>query len=321
VSVPRRPWVHSRAVVTGGAGFVGSHLCERLVGAGSEVVCIDNFSTGSRRNVAGLADNPRFRLVEADVSAGLPVEGPVDTVLHFASPASPPDYFRLPVETLLVGSEGTRHCLELAERAGARFLLASTSEVYGDPVEHPQPESYWGNVNPVGPRSVYDEAKRFGEAITMAYRRSRGVDTGIARIFNTYGPRMRPDDGRVVSNFVVSALRGEPLTVHGDGGQTRSFCYVDDEVNGLLALAASDLAGPVNIGNPIELTVLELARIVLEVTGSASQVRHVPVRVDDPSQRQPDITLATEALGWSPSVELREGIDRTAAWFRRQLAS
>jgi dTDP-glucose 4,6-dehydratase len=306
----------ARVVVTGGAGLLGSHLCERLVQAGSEVVCVDDLSTGSRANLAGLSDHPRFRFVQADVTDGLALEGPIDAVLHFASPASPPDYLRLPLETLRVGSEGTRQCLELARRCNARMLLASTSEVYGDPLEHPQTESYWGNVNPIGPRSVYDEAKRFAEALTAAYRRTLGVDTAIVRIFNTYGPRMRPDDGRVVSNFLTAALAGRPLTVYGDGTQTRSFCYVDDEVSGLLALLGSDLAGPVNIGNPDEYTMLELARLVLEVTGSSSTIEHRPLPVDDPTQRRPDITLATSLLGWKPHTPLAEGLRATADWFR-----
>jgi len=309
----------ARAVVTGGAGFLGSHLCERLLAAGTEVVCVDNLVTGSRDNLAAVLDRPGFTLVEADVSAGLPVDGPVDAVLHLASPASPPDYLRLPVETLLVGGVGTLHCLELAHRHRARFLLASTSEVYGDPLEHPQREDYWGHVNPVGPRSVYDEAKRYAEALTMAHRRARGVDTAIVRIFNTYGPRLRPEDGRVVSNFIAAALRGEPLTVHGDGNQSRSFCYVDDEVRGLLALLESGLSGPVNIGNPAEVTVLDLAEVVLDVTGSSVPIRFEPGRDDDPVRRRPDIGLASAELGWKPEVALRQGIERTVDWFAERL--
>jgi dTDP-glucose 4,6-dehydratase len=309
----------SRVVVTGGAGLLGSHLCERLVATGSEVVCVDNFVTGERANLAALDGNPAFTLLEADVSAGLPVDGPVDAVLHFASPASPPDYLRLPLETMLVGSQGTLHCLELAEHHGARMLLASTSEVYGDPAEHPQTERYWGNVNPIGPRSVYDEAKRFAEALTSSFRRDRGVDTTIVRIFNTYGPRLRPDDGRVVSNFITSALRSAPLTIYGDGTQTRSFCYVDDEIDGILALLRSGHPGPVNIGNPVEFTMLELATLVLEVTGSTSTIVRRDLPLDDPTQRRPDITLAASELGWKPQVELREGLERTVAWFRTRL--
>lgn len=308
----------ARAVVTGAAGLLGSHLCRRLVAGGSEVVGVDNLSTSDGTNLGDLGGHPRFRLVEADVTAGIPVDGPVDAVLHFASPASPPDYLRLPLETLRVGSAGTWHALDLAEASGARFLLASTSEVYGDPLAHPQDERYWGNVNPVGPRSVYDEAKRFGEALTAAYRRERGVDTAIVRIFNTYGPGMRPDDGRVVSNFLAAALRGDPLTLYGSGEQTRSFCYVDDEVAGILALLRSPLPGPVNIGNPAECSVAELARVVLEVTGSPSPIEHRPLPEDDPTQRRPDITLASGALGWVPRVSLRDGLQRTADWFARR---
>jgi nucleoside-diphosphate-sugar epimerase len=308
-----------RVVVTGGAGFIGSHLCEQLVNSGADVVCVDNFATGSADNVEGLLDRPNFTLIETDVSEGLPVDGPVDSVLHFASPASPVDYVELGIETLLVGSAGTRHCLDLAESRGARCILASTSEVYGDPLEHPQTESYWGNVNPIGPRSVYDEAKRFAEALTMAYHRSRGVDVGVARIFNTYGPRMRPNDGRVVSNFIVQALSNRPLSIYGDGSQTRSFCYVDDLVAGILALLRSDLVGPVNLGNPNELTMLELANVILEVTGSASTLDHRPIPQDDPTQRCPDISLARRALGWNPGIDLATGAARTARYFAHHL--
>ncbi len=301
-----------RVAVLGGAGFLGSHLCDRLVARGDTVVCVDDFSTGRRSNVAHLGGHPGFTLVEADVSRAIPVEGPLDAVCHLASPASPPDYLARPLETLAVGSEGTRLGLELAERNGARFLLASTSEVYGDPTVHPQPESYWGNVNPVGPRSVYDEAKRFAEALTFAHHRARGADVGVVRIFNTYGPRLRPDDGRVVSNFLAQALRGEPLTVYGDGSQTRSLCYVDDEVGGLLAMLDAPVAGPVNIGNPDEHTVLELARTVLELTGSASTIVHRPLPADDPERRRPDIALARQLLGWEPTTPLAVGLARTA---------
>jgi dTDP-glucose 4,6-dehydratase len=304
-----------RVVVTGGAGFLGSHLCEALVGRGDRVVAVDDMSTGVVDNVDSLLADPSFELVEADVSAGVPVEGPVDAVMHFASPASPPDYLARPLETLAVGSEGTRHSLALAAEHGARFILASTSEVYGDPVVHPQPETYWGNVNPVGPRSVYDEAKRFAEALTMATHRTTGLDVGILRIFNTYGPRLRPGDGRVVSNFLVQAIEGRPLTVYGDGSQTRSLCFVDDEVAGILALLDSDLTGPVNIGNPDELTVLELAHAVLALTGSSSTVVYEPLPTDDPTRRRPDITLARRELGWEPVVALEEGLRRTAEFF------
>jgi dTDP-glucose 4,6-dehydratase len=307
----------TRAVVTGGAGFLGSHLCEALLARGDEVVCLDNFLTGSPDNVAHLTPNPRFRLVRSDVTDYLHVGGPVDIVLHFASPASPVDYLKLPIETLKVGSIGTLHALGLARDKGARFILASTSEVYGDPEVHPQPETYWGNVNPVGPRGVYDEAKRFAEAITLAYRNAHGVDTGIVRIFNTFGPRMRPDDGRAIPNFIRQALRGQPLTVAGDGTQTRSICYVDDLVAGILALVGSDQPGPVNIGNPHELSMLELARWVIELAGSRSTIVHIERPVDDPSVRRPDTTLAETALGWAPEVAIEDGLLRTIEWFRR----
>jgi dTDP-glucose 4,6-dehydratase len=302
-------------VVTGGAGFLGSHLCEALVARGDRVVAVDDLSTGVEANVASLVDNPAFDLVVADVSDTLPVEGPVDAVMHFASPASPPDYLARPLESLAVGSEGTRRALTLAAAHGARFVLASTSEVYGDPLVHPQPETYWGNVNPVGARSVYDEAKRFAEALTMAWHRARGTDVGIVRIFNTYGPRLRPGDGRVVSNFLTQAIDGRPLTVYGDGSQTRSLCFVDDEVAGILALLDSDLTGPVNIGNPDELTVLELAHAVLALTGSSSTIAYEPLPADDPTRRRPDITVARRELGWEPVVTLEEGLRRTAASF------
>ncbi len=302
-----------RQVVLGGAGFLGSHLCDHLVGRGDEVVCVDDFSTGRRSNVAHLDGHPRFTLVEADVSASLPVEGPVSGVFNLASPASPPDYLARPLETLATGSEGTRRGLQLAHRHGARFLMASTSEVYGDPDVHPQNEAYWGNVNPVGPRSVYDEAKRFAEALCMAHHRTLGTDVGIARIFNTYGPRLRPGDGRVVSNFLLQAMQGEPLTVYGDGSQTRSLCYVDDEVRGLVALFDADITGPVNIGNPDEHTVLELALSVVELMRSTSPIEHLPLPVDDPVRRRPDISLAKAVLGWEPTVSLRDGLLRTAA--------
>ena len=307
-------------MVTGAAGLLGSHLCRRLVADGCEVVGVDDLSTSDGTNLADLGADPRFGFVRADVTAGVPVDGPVDLVLHFASPASPPDYLRLPLETLRVGSAGTWHALDLAAGLGARLVLASTSEVYGDPLEHPQTESYWGNVNPVGPRSVYDEAKRFAEALTAAHRRERGVDTAIVRIFNTYGPGLRPGDGRVVSNFVAAALTGEPLTIYGTGEQTRSLCYVDDLVAGVLAVARSGLAGPVNLGNPAELTVSELAEEVLAVTGSSSPIEHLPLPVDDPTRRRPDITLATTELGWTPVVPVRDGLARTARWMADQLA-
>jgi len=309
-----------RVVVTGGAGFLGSHLGARLLDDGDEVVAVDNLATGHRRNLERLAGRTGFAFVEADVCDGIAVDGPVDAVLHFASPASPPRYLALPIETLRVGSVGTEAALRLAEARGARLVLASTSEVYGDPHVHPQPETYWGNVNSVGPRSVYDEAKRYAEALTMAYHRARGVDVGIVRIFNTYGPFLDPTDGRVVSNFLAQALRGEPLTVYGEGHQTRSFCYVDDEVAGILALLDSDLVGPVNIGNPDEFTVLELAEVVRDVIGTSVAIVHEPLPQDDPTQRRPDITVARTRLGWEPAVALREGLERTAAWFRSVLA-
>ncbi|HXW39338.1 MAG TPA: UDP-glucuronic acid decarboxylase family protein [Acidimicrobiales bacterium] len=309
----------SRMVVMGGAGFVGSHLCDQLLARGDEVVCVDDFSTGRPANVAHLVGSEGFELVEADVCDDIPVDGDVGGVFHLASPASPPDYLSLPLETLAVGSQGTRRGLELAARHGARFLMASTSEVYGDPEVHPQPESYWGHVNPVGPRSVYDEAKRFAEALVTAHRRARGTDTTIARIFNTYGPRLRPDDGRVVSNFLVQAIRGEPLTVYGDGTQSRSLCYVEDEVRGLLALFDSDLEGPVNIGNPDEYTMLELAETVIAQFGSSSTIAHLPLPADDPTRRRPDITLARRALGWEPTTPLAEGLARTAAYLAAEV--
>lgn len=310
----------ARVVVTGGAGFLGSHLCEQLLARGDEVVCVDNLVTGDRGNIAPFLDEPRFSFHQLDISEPFDIDGAVDAVLNFASPASPPDYLRLPIETLKVGSFGTMHALDLAHKHNARFLSASTSEVYGDPHVHPQTESYWGNVNPIGPRSVYDEAKRFGEAITMAYHRTYGVDTRLVRIFNTYGPRMRAGDGRVVSNFIVQALTGKPITIYGDGGQTRSFCFVEDEVRGFLALLDADgIHDPVNIGNPNEFTILELAEIVLEVVGSRAELVFEPLPQDDPTQRKPDITRARELLGWEPVVQLREGVARTAKYFADQL--
>ena len=301
--------------MTGAAGFLGSHLCQALVGRGDEVVAFDNLSTGVADNLAGLVGGDGFTFCPHDVTESLPVTGPVDAVLHLASPASPRDYLALPVQTLEVGSLGTFQTLRLARETGARYLLVSTSEVYGDPQVHPQPEGYWGHVNPIGPRSVYDEAKRFAEALTMAFHRAHGVDVRISRTFNTYGPRLRAGDGRVLSNFIVAALAGEPLTVYGDGSQTRSFCYVDDQISGLLALLESDHVGPVNIGNPEERTVLELAETVLKVTGSASELVFEPLPTDDPVRRRPDISLAREVLGWEPVVPLEEGLVRTVAWF------
>ena len=310
----------ARVVVTGGAGFVGSHLCERLLERGDAVVCVDNLVTGSESNVAHLHDHDRFEFTRHDVIEPFAVDGSVDAVMHLASPASPVDFARIPIEILNVGSRGTENCLQLAQAKGARFFLASTSEVYGDPHVHPQPESYWGNVNPIGPRGVYDEAKRYAEALTMAYHRHHGVDVRIVRIFNTYGPRMRPEDGRVVSNFITQALQGQPLTVYGDGSQTRSFCFVDDQVEGQLALLDGDVTGPVNIGNDGEFTMLELAEVVIEVTGSASEITFEPLPTDDPTRRRPDLTQAMTALGWKPRVELRDGVARTAEFFAEVLA-
>ncbi|HUG40843.1 MAG TPA: UDP-glucuronic acid decarboxylase family protein [Longimicrobiales bacterium] len=306
-----------RILITGAAGFLGSHLCDRFIAEGHHVIGMDNFSTGHPDNIAHLFQGERFHFIEHNVTDYIYVEGPLDGVLHFASPASPVDYLEMPIPTLKVGSLGTHKTLGLAKSKDARYLLASTSEVYGDPQVHPQVESYWGNVNPIGPRGVYDEAKRFAEAMTMAYHRYHHVDTRIVRIFNTYGPRMRPGDGRVVSNFIVQALRGEPLTVYGDGSQTRSFCYVDDEVDGIYRLFMSDYVEPVNIGNPGEFTVLELAEKVTEITGSDSDIRHLPLPTDDPTVRQPDISLARRVLGWEPAIDLDEGLRMTIPHFRR----
>jgi dTDP-glucose 4,6-dehydratase len=308
-----------RILITGAAGFLGSHLCDRFLAQGHRVVGMDNFITGHPDNIAHLIGRAEFEFVQHDVTNFIYVEGAVDGVLHFASPASPVDYLEKPIQTLKVGSLGTHKALGLAKAKGARFLLASTSEVYGDPQVHPQPESYWGNVNPVGPRGVYDEAKRFAEAMTMAYHRFHGVETRIVRIFNTYGPRMRPGDGRVVSNFIVQALRGEPLSIYGDGSQTRSFCYVDDLVDGIFRLFFSDRSEPVNIGNPDEFTVAELAERVLRLTGSPSQLGRRPLPEDDPKVRRPNIQVARDVLGWEPRVPLEEGLKRTIPHFRRMV--
>ncbi|HHS97984.1 MAG TPA: SDR family oxidoreductase [Chloroflexi bacterium] len=309
-----------RILITGGAGFIGSHLCDRLLAEGHEVIAMDNLSTGSIENIAHLAGHERFHFIKHDVTNYIYVPGPLDAVLHLASLPSPVDYLNYPIQTLKVGALGTHKTLGLALAKGARYLLASTSEVYGDPLVHPQHEDYWGNVNPVGPRGVYDESKRFAEALTMAYHRYHGVDTRIARIFNTYGPRMRSDDGRVVPNFICQALRGEPLTVYDDGSRTRSFCYVDDLVEGLLRLLFSDETRPVNLGNPQEMTILEFAHKVLEVTGSSSSIAFVHPTdertKDDPKVRCPDITRAREVLGWEPKVSLEEGLRRTVEYFR-----
>ncbi len=311
--------IWTRAVVTGGAGFLGSHLCRSLLAAGTDVVCVDNFLTSSPNRLQDLRAEPGFELRPADVAAGLDVDGHIDLVVHLASPASPIDYHRYPLATLEVGSSGTRNALALAARTGARFVLTSTSEVYGDPAVSPQPEDYWGNVNPVGPRSVYDEAKRFAEALTAAHQRAGTVDAGIVRIFNTYGPGMRPDDGRVVPTFACQALRGEPLTVTGDGRQTRSLCHVDDTVRGILAVAASGHPGPVNIGNPDEATVLEIAERIIALAGSASGIEHIPFPEDDPMTRCPDITRARQELGWEPAIGWEEGLSSTLAWFAAEL--
>jgi dTDP-glucose 4,6-dehydratase len=311
----------ARVLITGGAGFIGSHLCERFLKEGDEVICMDNFITGSPDNIAHLFTNKNFSFIPQDVTTFIYVKGAVDSILHFASPASPVDYLELPIQTLKVGSLGTHKALGLAKEKGARLLLASTSEVYGDPLVHPQKEDYWGNVNPIGPRGVYDEAKRFAEAMTMAYHRAHGVQVRIVRIFNTYGPRMRLRDGRVVPNFIAQALRGEDLTVYGDGGQTRSFCFVSDLVEGLVRLLRSDHTGPVNIGNPRELTILEFARAIIQLTGSKSKITFNPLPVDDPKQRQPDISLARRVLNnWEPQVSLEDGLRQTIAYFQDKVA-
>ncbi len=308
-----------RTLITGGAGFIGSHLCDRFIDEGHDVICMDNLITGSPDNIAHLVGHPRFRFVHHDVTNFVYVEGDVDYVLHFASPASPIDYLELPIQTLKVGALGTHKILGLAKAKGARYLLASTSEVYGDPLEHPQTESYWGNVNPIGVRGVYDEAKRFAESMTMAYHRYHGVETRIVRIFNTYGPRMRKSDGRVVSNFVNQALEGRPLTVYGDGKQTRSFQYVDDLVEGIFRLLQSDETEPVNIGNPDETTILEFAEEIKELTRSESPIVFEPLPLDDPQIRQPDISKAKAVLDWMPRVSRREGLRRTMEYFRAAL--
>ena len=306
----------TRVLITGGAGFIGSHLCERFLRDGNDVICMDNFLTGSPDNIAHLFSNPKFTFIQQDVTTYIYVKGPVDAILHFASPASPVDYLELPIQTLKVGSLGTHKALGLAKEKGARFLQASTSECYGDPLVHPQNEDYWGNVNPIGPRGVYDEAKRFAEAMTMAYHRTHGVATRIVRIFNTHGPRMRLRDGRVVPNFIAQALRNEPMTVYGDGSQTRSFCYVSDLVEGIVRLLNSDYSGPVNCGNPTEVTILKFAEVIKALTGSRSEIVFRPLPEDDPKQRQPDITRARSLLGWEPTVGLEAGLRQTIDYFR-----
>jgi dTDP-glucose 4,6-dehydratase len=303
-----------RVLITGGAGFIGSHLCDALLAEGHQVICVDNLLTGSLRNIAHLRNEPTFEFLQLDVNDPYDA-GEVDYIFHFASPASPDDYMEHGIETLKVGSLGSFHSLELAKKYGAKYMLASTSECYGDPLEHPQKESYWGHVNPIGPRSVYDESKRFAEAVTAAYRRYHQVDTRILRIFNTYGPRLQLSDGRVISNFMKQALRGEPLTVYGDGSQTRSFCYVSDEVDGILRLAKANTPGPVNIGNPTEFTILECARMVLRVTGSNSKIAYEPLPQDDPKQRRPDISKARALLGWEPKISLEQGLKLSMDYF------
>jgi dTDP-glucose 4,6-dehydratase len=305
-----------RVVVAGGAGFLGSHLCDQLLDRGDDVIAVDDLSTGFASNLAHQEFNKRFQLVVADVSVGVPVDGEVDAIFNLASPASPPAYLARPLQTLAVGSDGTRNLLELAEQHDARFIQASTSEVYGNPLVHPQNEDYWGNVNPIGPRSVYDESKRFAEALIMAHNRALGTNVGIARIFNTFGPRLSAGDGRVISNFIVQALQNEPLTVYGDGSQTRSLCYVTDTVGGLVALLDSDATGPVNLGNPIEFTVLELAQRIISMSGSSSVIEYEDLPIDDPQRRRPDITLAKSLLGWDPSVNFDVGLTNTIDFFK-----
>lgn len=309
-----------RAVITGGAGFLGSHLCDAMISQGWDVVCVDNLLTGATENIRHLEKNPKFQFLRQDVSESLAIDHAVDAVLHFASPASPDDYLRFPIETLKVGSLGTFHALELARKHRARFLMASTSECYGDPEVSPQPESYWGHVNSVGPRSVYDEAKRFSEAATMGYHRKHGVDTRIVRIFNTYGPRMRLNDGRALPNFLFQALSGQPITVYGDGKQTRSFCYVSDLIEGILRLLDSNEHMPVNIGNPHEITVLEFAKRIRTITGDGVEIVHRPLPQDDPKRRQPDITKAKKLLNWEPKVPLEQGLQPTLEYFQKKFA-
>jgi dTDP-glucose 4,6-dehydratase len=310
-----------RTLVTGGAGFLGSHLCDRLIQEGHEVICMDNLITGDTANIAHLAGNENFKFIKYDVTEYIFIDGPLDNILHFASPASPIDYLELPIQTLKVGSLGTHKALGLAKAKQARFLLASTSEVYGDPLIHPQPETYYGNVNPIGPRGVYDEAKRFAEALTMAYHRYHNVDTRIVRIFNTYGPRMRLNDGRVVPSFIYQALKGEDLTVFGDGMQTRSFCYVSDLIEGIYRLLCSTINEPINIGNPTEMTIMDFAKKIQEIAGGSGSIIFKPLPQDDPKVRQPDISKARELLGWSPQVSLDEGLQATLTYFKNKLST
>ena len=310
-----------RTVITGGAGFIGSHLCERFLERGDEVICIDNLITGALANIEHLRANDRFAFIRHDISHPLELDGPVDNILHFASPASPVDYLHYPIQTLKVGSLGTHNTLGLAKLKNARYLVASTSEVYGDPEQHPQREEYWGNVNPIGVRGVYDEAKRFSEAMVMAYHRAHHINTHIIRIFNTYGPRMRLDDGRVLPNFMGQALRGEPLTMYGDGSQTRSFCYVDDLVEGIIRLLFVDFHEPVNVGNPSEITILEFAKEILALSGSKSRIEHRPLPQDDPKLRKPDISRAKRLLNWEPKIDRHEGLKRTLAYFQKKIAA
>jgi dTDP-glucose 4,6-dehydratase len=310
-----------RTLITGGGGFIGSHLCERFLNDGHEVIAVDNFITGRLENLRHLTDNPRFKLIEHDVSQHITIDGPLDNILHFASPASPVDYLTYPIQTLKVGSLGTHNTLGLARAKGARYLMASTSEVYGDPEQHPQREDYWGNVNPIGPRGCYDEAKRFSEAIVMAYHRTHHVNSHIVRIFNTYGERMRLDDGRVLPNFVGQALRGEPITVYGNGSQTRSFCYVNDLVEGIVRLLFTEFHEPVNLGNPDEVSILEFAREILALSGSQSKLVFKPLPQDDPKVRKPDVTRARQLLGWEPTVNRHDGLKRTLQYFRGQVAA
>ncbi|MBA7641213.1 dTDP-glucose 4,6-dehydratase [subsurface metagenome] len=308
-----------RVLVTGGTGFLGSHLCELVIKKGFSVICMDNLITGNMDNIAHLIGNENFRFIKHDVTEYINVEGDIDYVVHFASPASPVDYLKYPIQTLKVGSLGTHKALGFAKEKSAKFLLASTSEVYGDPLINPQREDYWGNVNPIGPRGVYDEAKRFAEALTMAYHRYHNVDTRIARIFNTYGPRMRKDDGRVVPNFINQALNNKPLTVYGDGSQTRSFCYVSDMIEGIYKLMLSDINEPINLGNPEEISILEFAELTMSITNSKSKIEYLPLPQDDPKVRRPDITKAKELLDWGPEVKLRDGLKETVGWFKRAI--